>query len=78
MEFYLNILNDRVKLLHENEAIGIIVCKSKKRTVVEYALKDSKKPIGIATYSLSSELPEKYRELLPSAEMIANKLIDLI
>jgi predicted nuclease of restriction endonuclease-like (RecB) superfamily len=78
MEFYLNILNDRVKLPHENEAIGIIICKSKKRTVVEYALKDSKKPIGVATYSLSSELPEKYKELLPSAELIANKLIDLI
>jgi predicted nuclease of restriction endonuclease-like (RecB) superfamily len=35
MEFYLNLLNDMVKLPHENEAIGIIVCKSKKRTIVE-------------------------------------------
>jgi hypothetical protein len=78
MEFYLNVLNDRVKLPHENEAIGIIICKEKKRTIVEYALKDSKKPIGVATYSLSAELPEKYRELLPSAEMIAAKLIDFI
>ncbi|MDR1518487.1 MAG: DUF1016 domain-containing protein, partial [Dysgonamonadaceae bacterium] len=78
MEFYLNILNDKVKLPHENEAIGIIICKEKKRTIVEYALKDSKKPIGVATYSLSAELPEKYRELLPSAEMIAEKLMDFI
>jgi len=62
------------KLPHENESIGIIVCKEKKRTIVEYALKDSKKPIGVATYSLSATLPEKYRKLLPSPESIAEKL----
>jgi predicted nuclease of restriction endonuclease-like (RecB) superfamily len=78
MEFYLNILNDHVKLPNENEAIGIIICKSKKRTIVEYALKDSKKPIGVATYSLSPTLPERYKDMLPSSEMIANKLIDFI
>ena len=74
MEFYLNLLNDRVKLPHENEAIGIIVCKSKKRTIVEYALKDSKKPIGVATYSLSETLPEAYKTLLPASNEIAEKL----
>jgi predicted nuclease of restriction endonuclease-like (RecB) superfamily len=78
MEFYLNILNDRVKLPHENEAIGIIICKSKKRTIVEYALKDSNKPIGVATYNLSPTLPDKYKDLLPSPDMIATKLIDFI
>lgn len=61
MEFYLNILNDTVKLPHENPAIGIIICKSKSRMIVEYALKSSNMPIGVATYSLSSELPEAYK-----------------
>lgn len=46
MEFYLNILNETVKLPHENPAIGIIICKSKSRTIVEYALKTSAMPIG--------------------------------
>ena len=78
MEFYLNLLNDRVKLPHENESIGIIVCKSKKRTIVEYALKDSKKPIGVATYSLSPTLPEAYRKWLPSPEEIVEKLTGFI
>ncbi|MDR0287703.1 MAG: DUF1016 domain-containing protein, partial [Clostridiales bacterium] len=76
MEFYLNILNDRIKLPHENEAIGIIICKSKKRTTVEYALKDSKKPIGVATYSLSATLPDDYKNVLPSPEEITRKLVD--
>lgn len=78
MEFYLNVLNDTVKLPHENPAIGIIICKSKKRTTVEYALKSSNLPIGVATYSLSSELPDDYKKLLPAPEDIAKKLEVLI
>lgn len=78
MEFYLNVLNDTVKLPHENPAIGIIICKSKKRMIVEYALKSSTMPIGIATYNLSSELPDAYKELLPDSEEIARKIEILI
>jgi len=74
MEFYLNVLNDTVKLPHENPAIGIIICKSKQRTIVEYALKDSRQPIGIATYSITSQLPEAYQKMLPSGNEIAVKL----
>lgn len=74
MEFYLNVLNDKVKLPHENPSIGIIICKSKKRTIVEYALKDSNKPIGVATYSLTTKLPKSYQNLLPDGEEIARKL----
>lgn len=74
MEFYLNVLNDTVKLPHENPAIGIIICKSKSRMIVEYALKSSTMPIGVATYSLSPELPEAYKELLPTSEEIAKKI----
>ena len=74
MEFYLNVLNDTVKLPHENPAIGIIICKSKKRTIVEYALKDSNQPIGVATYSLTSELPKLYQNILPTGDEIAAKL----
>ena len=78
MEFYLNILNDTVKLPHENPAIGIIICKSKSRMIVEYALKSSNMPIGVATFSLSSELPEAYKKLLPTSEEIAKKIELLI
>jgi len=74
MEFYLNVLNDTLKLPHENPAIGIIICKSKNRTIVEYALKDSNKPIGVATYTLTATLPENYRSQLPSGEELARKL----
>jgi predicted nuclease of restriction endonuclease-like (RecB) superfamily len=78
MEFYLNVLNDKVKLPHENPTIGIIICKSKKRTIVEYALKDSNQPIGVATYSLTTKLPDSYKELLPNTDDIAQKLNKLM
>jgi len=74
MEFYLVALNEQVKLPDENDAIGIIICKSKKKTVVEYALKNTTQAIGIATYSLTSHLPVAYQHLLPSEEEIRNRL----
>lgn len=74
MEFYLVALNEQVKLPGENDAIGIIICKSKKKTVVEYALKNATQPIGIATYSLTSHLPLVYQHLLPSEEEIRDRL----
>lgn len=74
MEFYLVALNEQIKLPDENDAIGIIICKSKKKTVVEYALKTATQPIGIATYSLTPHLPAAYQHLLPSEEEIRARL----
>ena len=70
MQFYLSVLNDTLREPHENPAIGIIVCKSKNRMIVEYALKDSTKPIGVATYNISTEVPEAWRKLLPTPEQL--------
>lgn len=74
MEFYLSILNESVKLPHENDAIGIIICKEKDRTVVEYSLKTSNMPIGVATYTTTGKLPSQYKELLPGRDEIASKI----
>ncbi|MCU7617532.1 PDDEXK nuclease domain-containing protein [Chryseobacterium sp. PBS4-4] len=78
MEFYLNLLNDKVKLPHENEAIGIIICKSKDRTIVEYSLKSSNLPIGVATYSTSEKLPKNYQKLLPNNKELSEKFDNYI
>ena len=74
MEFYLSVLNDKVKLPDENDAIGIIICKEKNRTIVEYSLKTSNMPIGVATYSTVAKLPKDYMKYLPDGETIAKKL----
>ena len=70
MQFYLSVLNDKVKLDDENPAIGIIICREKNRTVVEYALKDVNKPIGIATYTMTKSLPDNLSKILPSVGKI--------
>lgn len=74
MQFYLSVLNDKVRLNGENPAIGMIICKEKNRTVVEYALKDVNKPIGIATYKITSSLPRGLLKYLPSKEKIVERL----
>jgi predicted nuclease of restriction endonuclease-like (RecB) superfamily len=68
MSFYLSALNDKEKLEGENPAIGIIICKTKDRTIVEYALNDNNQPIGVGTYTLQHELPEALSKYLPSQE----------
>ena len=74
MQFYLSLLNDKVKLPDENPSIGIIICKSKKRTRVDYALRESNQPIGISTYNLTNKLPKALEGLLPSPEKIAENI----
>ena len=74
MQLYLSALDDQVRLPDENPSIGIIICKSKDRTYVEYALRNSAAPIGVSTYNLSRALPDELRGLLPSPEVIAERL----
>ncbi|MCT7586747.1 PDDEXK nuclease domain-containing protein [Aliarcobacter butzleri] len=78
MNFYLSILNDTIKLPDENPSIGIIICKEKKRTTVEYALKESNQPIGVATYKLTESLPNDLKGLLPTAKEIEERLSGLM
>ena len=70
MQFYLSALDDKIKLPNENPSIGIIICKEKDRTVVEYALRDTSKPIGVATYKITAKLPKNLKNQLPSPEQI--------
>jgi len=74
MQFYLAVLDDKVRQKDENPSIGIIICKTKRRTVVEYALKTATSPMGVADYSLSKTLPKELKGLLPSANEIIKSL----
>jgi len=74
MQFYLAALDDLVKIRGENPSIGIILCQDKNRTIVEYTLRDTRRPIGIATYKLTKRLPRKLEKELPSPEQISKLL----
>lgn len=74
MQFYLTALDRQVREESEGPSIGIILCKEKNRTVVEYALHDARKPIGVATYRVSRQLPKELEGQLPSPQEIARLL----
>jgi predicted nuclease of restriction endonuclease-like (RecB) superfamily len=74
MNFYLSALDDLVRLPHENPSIGIILCKTKNRRIVEYAIRDMTKPMGVATYKIASKLPPEYRNVLPDEEKLKELL----
>ena len=68
LNYYLSALDSLVKLPEENPSIGILLCRDKDNTEVEFTLRDMSKPMGVATYRSSQELPEQYRNALPSAD----------
>lgn len=77
MQFYLRALDERVRLKDENYSIGIILCKSKNKTIVEYTLHDVAKPIGVAEYRLFNQLPKELQKQLPSPELIETLLNEI-
>jgi predicted nuclease of restriction endonuclease-like (RecB) superfamily len=80
MNFYLSAVDDQLR--HESDApsIGIILCKDKNEVIVEYALRDSTKPMGVAEYRLSAALPELLQAELPTEAEFAREfpLISLV
>ena len=77
MQFYFSALDDREKMAGENPSIGIILCKTKSKMTVEYALKDSHKPIGVAAYTVVKKLPKELKDLLPMQSKLQNFLVIL-
>jgi predicted nuclease of restriction endonuclease-like (RecB) superfamily len=74
MQFYLAALDDLVRLPDENPSVGIILCKTKDRIIVEYALRHADKPIGVAEYQIVKRLPKALKGQLPSPEQIGKLL----
>lgn len=74
MNFYLNLLDDFVKEPHENPSIGIILCGEHSKFDVEYALRGIDKPIGIAGYQLTRDVPEKLKGALPDPAKLEEKI----
>lgn len=74
MNFYVTAVNRLLRDERDDPTIGIVLCRSKKRTVVEFALETVQNPIGVSTYKLREELPPTLRDRLPSAEQLEVEL----
>ena len=76
MSFYLNAVDDKLKTTSDEQSIGLILCKTKNKVIAEYALRDSKKPIGISEYKLNKALPSNMKGELPTIAEIEEKMED--
>jgi predicted nuclease of restriction endonuclease-like (RecB) superfamily len=74
LDFYVSAIDGILKTAHDNPTVGILICKSKNKTVVEYTLKDVNNPIGVSEYTLTQSLPDAYKSSLPSIEEIEAEL----
>jgi hypothetical protein len=63
-------VDDRLANDKDNATIGLLICKSKDKTIVEYALKDMQQAMGVSEYQLTQHLPESLQSSLPSIEEI--------
>ncbi len=78
MNFYLNLLDDQVRLEAENPSIGVILCTNKNNVVAEYALRRSGAPIGVSEYQVTRRLPKELQNALPSARELEKELSDIL
>ncbi len=74
MNFYLSAVDDLLRTESDNPSIGIILCKSKNRIEVEYALRDLNKPIGVSQWILTQNLPAEIQSAFPTIEQLEQEL----
>jgi len=74
LNFYLSVVDDKLKTEHEEPSIGLLICQDRNKVVAEYALKDISKPIGISEYQLVEAIPDNLKGNLPSIEDLERAL----
>jgi predicted nuclease of restriction endonuclease-like (RecB) superfamily len=74
MNFYLSAVDDLLRHQNDQPSIGIILCKTKNKVIVEYALRDANKPMGVSTYQLTESLPKQLKGSLPTVEELEAEL----
>jgi predicted nuclease of restriction endonuclease-like (RecB) superfamily len=74
MNFYLNVVDDRLKHATDQPSIGLILCEDKNKIVAEYALRGMDKAIGVSAYQLTRALPKRLQSLLPSVAQLEEEL----
>ena len=76
MNFYLSAVDDQLRHTDDQPSIGLLLCREKDRLIVEYALRDVKKPIGVAEWRtrLVESLPKNLQSSLPTVQQIEAEL----
>ncbi|MDR1416615.1 MAG: PDDEXK nuclease domain-containing protein [Prevotellaceae bacterium] len=78
LNFYINVVNDKLKGEHDNRTIGLLLCRGKDEIMAQYALEGYNQPIGVSDYQLSKAIPEELKSTLPSIEEVEQELAQLL
>ncbi|GAA3935902.1 DUF1016 family protein [Chitinophaga oryziterrae] len=76
LNFYINLINDRMKGPNDHDTIGILLCKGKNEVLAEYALRGMMHPIGVAEYQLAKAVPEELKSQLPDIADLEQELAE--
>ena len=78
LNFYINVVDDKMRGENDNKTIGLLLCKGKDEVVAQYALTGYDQPIGISDYQLSKAIPENLKSVLPSIEEVEEELTSFL
>ena len=78
LNFYINVVDDKLRGENDNKTIGLLLCKGKDEVVAQYALTGYDQPIGISDYQLSKAIPENLKSALPSIEEVEEELASFL
>ena len=78
LNFYINVVDDKLRGENDNKTIGLLLCKGKNEVVAQYALTGYDQPIGISDYQLSKAIPENLKSALPSIEEVEEELTSFL
>jgi predicted nuclease of restriction endonuclease-like (RecB) superfamily len=78
LNFYVNVVNDKLKGENDNNTIGLLLCQGKDEIVAQYALEGYNQPIGVSDYQLSKAIPEELKSALPTIEEVEQELTHLL
>jgi predicted nuclease of restriction endonuclease-like (RecB) superfamily len=78
LNFYINVVNDKLKGEHDNNTIGLLLCRGKDEIMAQYALEGYNQPIGVSDYQLSKAIPEELKSTLPAIEEVEQELTHLL
>jgi predicted nuclease of restriction endonuclease-like (RecB) superfamily len=74
LNFYVNAINKQVKQSQHKPTIGVLLCKTPSKTIIEYALTDLKNPIGVADYEFVKSLPKELKSGIPTVEELEKEI----
>ena len=78
LNFYINVVDDRLRGEHDNKTIGLLLCNGGDKVVAQYALSGYDQPIGVSDYQLTKAIPDSLKSALPTVEEVEEELSKIV